>query len=328
MNKRLRKWLVSLGLTLGTLTAIDLTLLVSGSRVLVHEDLVQPGENYIVPHYGNLAKNGQASLVCRYFTGRGFINDVLWYSANNLMGHDQCPFLGKEVAVGEGKSESNLADWFSGIGSMLAVFVALGGYWWSERQKKKDDDARRQGYIHQISFKLSTLASEAAMAKKDLNPYGKTDAQLSLETDPFEIVGTFSPNVGYDDTMVRDLATDEQNLLMLLKENDFLMDFSEAVARNESIRRGLLEYKARRDAVLSMLPPPQMVNGKVVSHMLTQQQKLELSPWIIPLGTVVLSSRALAKENVELLARLCNAYKPMMTKHFPNLNIHTIEMGI
>ena len=70
-----------------------LLLLLSGARVLVSERKVNPGEFYEVTSYGNLGENKQASLACHYFTGRSIVTSVFWYSSNNFMGKDQCPFF-------------------------------------------------------------------------------------------------------------------------------------------------------------------------------------------------------------------------------------------
>jgi hypothetical protein len=71
----------------------EVTLLVSGYRVLFGETLVKPGEYYQVENYGNLGDAGQASLACKYFTGRGFKTAVFWYDSSNSLGRDSCPFL-------------------------------------------------------------------------------------------------------------------------------------------------------------------------------------------------------------------------------------------
>jgi hypothetical protein len=68
-------------------------LLISGNRVLLSETKVEPGQNYVVSDWGNLGKAEQASLVCKYFTGRSVKISVYWYSPNNLLGKDQCPFV-------------------------------------------------------------------------------------------------------------------------------------------------------------------------------------------------------------------------------------------
>ena len=72
------------------------TLLLSGKRVLVSETKVTPGEHFVVPDHGDLGSNKQASLVCRYFTGRSILTTVFWFSSNNIMGRDQCPFIDSE----------------------------------------------------------------------------------------------------------------------------------------------------------------------------------------------------------------------------------------
>lgn len=74
--------------------AANIGLLVSGTRVLIHERHVSPGESYTVPEWGDLGAAQQAQLACRYWTGRGVVLRVLWYSPNNIMGRDQCPFVG------------------------------------------------------------------------------------------------------------------------------------------------------------------------------------------------------------------------------------------
>lgn len=69
-----------------------LLLLTSGTRVLVSETKVEPGQVHFVENYGDLGQAKQASLVCRYFTGKGMTQSVFWYSPNNVLGRDECPF--------------------------------------------------------------------------------------------------------------------------------------------------------------------------------------------------------------------------------------------
>lgn len=62
-------------------------------RILVSETKVQPGTTFVDPEFGDLGKEGQASLVCRYFTGRSVRTHAYWYSPNNMFGKDQCAFF-------------------------------------------------------------------------------------------------------------------------------------------------------------------------------------------------------------------------------------------
>ena len=83
---------------IGAVTVLTLSwlgLLVTDTRILVDEELVQPGQTYMVEGYRDLGANNQASLVCRYFNGRRVLSTVFWYAPNNFMGRDNCPFVSR-----------------------------------------------------------------------------------------------------------------------------------------------------------------------------------------------------------------------------------------
>jgi hypothetical protein len=86
-------WHRWIAVVVAALAVICLALLLTDSRVLVWENRVNPGETYVTDEWGDLGKAAQPQLVCRYFTGRSITMNVLWYSPNNIMGRDQCPFL-------------------------------------------------------------------------------------------------------------------------------------------------------------------------------------------------------------------------------------------
>lgn len=68
-------------------------LLVTDTRVLIGEVKIDPGQDYGVEGYRNLKEDKQAALVCSYFNERKILRTVFWYSPNNLLGRDSCPFL-------------------------------------------------------------------------------------------------------------------------------------------------------------------------------------------------------------------------------------------
>jgi hypothetical protein len=78
-------------------TVIALALNIFGYRVLVHEHLAKVGETYSVEGYGELTTAKQSQLSCTYFTGRSFKTVVLWYSPDNFMGRDSCPFISRPM---------------------------------------------------------------------------------------------------------------------------------------------------------------------------------------------------------------------------------------
>lgn len=76
-----------------TMAACCGALLVSGRGILVAELKVEPGERVNVEGYGDISSASQATLVCRYFSGRSVLPKVYWYSPNGYLGKPQCPFL-------------------------------------------------------------------------------------------------------------------------------------------------------------------------------------------------------------------------------------------
>jgi hypothetical protein len=81
------------GATLGVLAIVWGLLLVTDTRVLISETKVDPGQTFVVAEWGDLGKAGQSQLYCKYTNGRRPVGRVLWYSPNNVMGADACPFL-------------------------------------------------------------------------------------------------------------------------------------------------------------------------------------------------------------------------------------------
>jgi hypothetical protein len=81
------------GMIVVVVLVVWLSLVVTDTRVLVGETLVRPGQVYVAEDHGDLGSSHQKTLVCRYFNGRRILTTVLWYSSNNIMGRDSCPFV-------------------------------------------------------------------------------------------------------------------------------------------------------------------------------------------------------------------------------------------
>ena len=79
--------------TLFVAVIADLALLLSGRRLLISETRVEPGSRFVLQDYGDVGDATQATLVCRYFTGRSILTRVFWFSPNNILGRDECPVV-------------------------------------------------------------------------------------------------------------------------------------------------------------------------------------------------------------------------------------------
>ena len=78
---------------LAVLALADVALLVSGRCILLGETKVSPRQTYVVGVHGGVGRNEQASLVCRYFTGRTVLTKVYWYPTDTVMGQARCPYF-------------------------------------------------------------------------------------------------------------------------------------------------------------------------------------------------------------------------------------------
>ena len=77
-------------LAIAVVAAAELTILFSGYRILLWEQRGSESAPVVIADHEPIGPEG---IVCRYFNGRGISSRVYWYSANNLMGRDACPFL-------------------------------------------------------------------------------------------------------------------------------------------------------------------------------------------------------------------------------------------
>jgi hypothetical protein len=220
----------------------------------------------------------------------------------------------------------NVADWVSGLGSFAAALVAVGGYRWSERQRQNSEREREQAAAYQICSKLSDLASDAHTTLGSLCARENAAQFWLTVSDPIEIVSAQAPIIDTPSTNSHSLIDVEQNLLLSMKEEDFLMDYSEAVKRNEVIKRALQDYASRYQFVFSMLPKPRAIEGEAIILDSDAAELKAVYPYALQAASVVQQARRLSIQNTEVLDRLATNFHPMMTKHFPNLHIPRLEM--
>ena len=67
---------------IAVIVAFLLSLLLFDLRILVNETKIKNPK-------------GQDYIICKYFTGRSFVDQEMWYAANNFLGVDSCPFIRK-----------------------------------------------------------------------------------------------------------------------------------------------------------------------------------------------------------------------------------------
>jgi hypothetical protein len=83
---------LAVAFAVGTVLLCEAALLITGSRVLIGEQRIPPGEMAKMADWGDVYGD---SLICTHFTGRSVTKTVYTYSPNDVMGRSECPFIYK-----------------------------------------------------------------------------------------------------------------------------------------------------------------------------------------------------------------------------------------
>lgn len=206
------------------------------------------------------------------------------------------------------------SNWIASIGTMLAVFVALGGYWFSEWQRDKDRKAANLEHALQIGFKLTVLHSDA----KHIHNHLFQNATMDELRESSLLWRRLQPELSMEVLTGPQLNAAEQNLLISLLEAELLMRMTESSSRNLVIRKAMAEYRLKREALQEKIPTPIEFHGNVGVFELTGSDNLKLSPYTSVLESLVLQMRRLAILNINETKNLAKLYEKMMKKHFHN----------
>lgn len=204
-----------------------------------------------------------------------------------------------------------MADWFSGTMSALAVMVAVGSYSFSEWRHRRENKQRDIVTIRQIGVKLLKVFNSSHGIHQhlwqDTKPVAEGQSELWRRT--FPLVGLqHEPGLSLDSA--------EINLLIEMKQHNYLMEMMLMTERYQSIISSMMDYRVRYEAVYAMMPPPRAMEGHVGRHALTEEQYLRLQPYSIQLERLLQSLRAMTQENVEMGERLTEQFTPMTTEYF------------
>lgn len=204
------------------------------------------------------------------------------------------------------------ADWFSGTMSFAAVAVALSGYWISNRQRDKD--------LLEGDKRAAERAWWRTVQALNHTHYVLGHLRDSLASDSHSAPPQFSfmrvRPLGLGNHTVSELAGDELNALIGAKAPDLITEISECVARYESIRYAMGEYKIRHEALFELLPTPISGDGTRYAHMLDADQKAKAMPYMIMLDTLLNDIQKLCEINVRQCEEILEKFPDAMKSRF------------
>ena len=163
-----------------------------------------------------------------------------------------------------------------------------------------------------IGIRLVTVLNHTHGFHKQLTKH--VSAGLAPEVD--RLIPDTHPLVGISfDPMVR-LENDEIALLIEIKEVGFLSELMLAASIYESVVVSLDDYRNRYEALHRMFPSPVAMSGRTATHMLDQNEILQIQPYAIQANELIAELKTMLQENVARCQKLSERYNPMMKEHF------------
>lgn len=189
------------------------------------------------------------------------------------------------------------ADWFSGVFSALAVFIAISGYFLSERNRKRELRSRDLQIARHLGFKIIRQLNMFHDLYRHV--WQATDKSMVDPNGNVQLWRSISPLVGVDQEQSLDLTEPEIELIMKGKSSALLETLSLTFGRYRSVVAALIEYKAIYQELQREAPPPEKVDGSRLSRTLTAADMMRLSHFFIQLDDLIRSMRQITKEGVE-----------------------------
>lgn len=216
------------------------------------------------------------------------------------------------------------ADWFSGTMSALAVVIAVGSYGFSEYRSRREREQQDMAVARRMGVKLLRLINESNGILKQVRPSTSPPDVEMLKFTHRDV----HPLGGLDLTSDLSVDHDEADLALSTGDAEFLSELLLAFDRHRSVYAGLIEYKAKYEALQALHPTPVAMDGQVFTYEWTQGEYLKLAPQIVMIDALLNSVISLARENVVKVDRLSENYTRLMRIRFKRekwIRFETVE---
>jgi hypothetical protein len=234
----------------------------------------------------------------------------IWTVETKLMEHDY-------TALGMSLDAGSWADWFAGSMSFAAVAAALFGYWVVHWQRLSDAKELEKRTAETVGWKALQVFNDTATVAKHLKQSLEDDGNVSFLKHRFARVRP----LGIPNRPTEYLTQAEISFLIKVKGADILMNLQDALARYDSIRFAMSEYRIRHEALFERMPTPTATNATIMTHHLTKEQHDKVEPYAIMLDALLDSVIELVGDGVEKSAHLLTQYQDVMKVYFGKWHI-------
>lgn len=216
------------------------------------------------------------------------------------------------TALGLSLDAGSWADWFAGTMSFAAVAAALYGYWVVHGQRVADAKDLEKRTAETVGWKALQVFNDTATVAKHLKESLADVGNASFLSHKFARVRP----LGIPNRPTEYLTQAEISFLIKVRGADILMDLQDALARYDSIRFSMQEYRTRHEALYELMPTPSSTSGTLMTHHLTQEQHDKVTPYANMLDSLLDGLIELVADGVEKSAHILESYQEKMRFHF------------
>jgi|GEM_PF-4873832 len=119
---------------------------------------------------------------------------------------------------------------------------------------------------------------------------------------------------------------DEADLALSTGDPHFLSELLLAFDRHRAVTNGLIEYRAKYEALQAMHPTPVGMDGQVFTYEWTSEEYLKIAPQIVMIDQLLNSVISIARENVVKVNKLSEDYTRLMKIRFKSKKWLTFEL--
>lgn len=187
----------------------------------------------------------------------------------------------------------------------------------SEETLKRDKAARALNE-HALAFKVSVKLM--TIINNIIHDWCHFQRALALRADPetahMEPWQALQPLVGFTDEDATRFEADELALFMAAKRADFVSELLLLAQRHATSIAVMKEYYGQREALKAHSPHPEKLDGEIAIGTISEEERLGLLPYTIPLNGMAIQMAEGVEENLELARNVTLAIGPIFDTYF------------
>jgi hypothetical protein len=155
----------------------------------------------------------------------------------------------------------SLADWVSGLGSLAAVIVALGGFWVVARQRAADQRDLERGVAYELVAALMDIANNILALDKHIRTE-RNDIEVGMGGETPARFRVLNPLMGLSTEGEIPIPPGTTRLLIKAGATELWNDVLLLANHNRALTSIMKEYKDLWATTMSRMPHPRFLQAR------------------------------------------------------------------